>query len=187
MNVTKTDDTAAIYDFGYRKHDDTGEISSNHVTGTWNKDVVMSGLSRNTDYDFFIRKAAKIGYDASDWSKINTTAVRTKKSLLLGNISVGDNQKPSVESTITVSYDKGIYPDNADDTGSGSWQWYLGDEPVPESEGGTSASYKIPPVDRNPEVRAVSYTHLDVYKRQLFHYAGPCFHRDHRKSLCSCE
>ncbi|MCQ5280336.1 ZmpA/ZmpB/ZmpC family metallo-endopeptidase-related protein, partial [Clostridium sp. DFI.1.208] len=157
LNVTKTDDTAAIYEFGYRKHDETGEISSNHVTVTWNKDVVMSGLSRNTDYDFFIRKAAKIGYDASDWSKINTTAVRTKKSLLLGNISVGDNQKPSVESTITVSYDKGIYPDNADDTGSGSWQWYLGDEPVPESEGGTSASYKIPPVDRNPEVR-VSYT-----------------------------
>lgn len=153
LNVTKTDDTAAIYEFGYRKHSESGDITSNNVTVTWNKDVVMSGLSRNTDYDFFIRKAAKIGYNASDWSKINTAAVRTLKSPLLGNISVGDNQKPSVASTITVSYDKGVYPDDADDTTSGSWQWYLGDDPVPEADGGTATSYTIPPVDGNPNVK----------------------------------
>lgn len=154
LKVSATSETDAIYEFGYKKSsEDEMKIKSNNVTVTWGKDVDMSNLSRNTEYDFYIRKAAKIGYDHSNWEKVNTTVVRTEKSPLIGNISVGDNQKPSVESTITVSYDKGIYPDNADDTGSGSWQWYLGDEPVPESEGGTSASYKIPPVDGNPTVK----------------------------------
>lgn len=151
LKVSVTSETAAIYEFGYKKSsEDETKIKSNNVTVTWGKDVDMSNLSRNTEYDFYIRKAAKIGYDHSDWTKVNTAAIRTEKSALLGNISAGDNQKPSVDSTITVSYDKGIYPDNADDTHSGSWQWYLDDEAVSEA---TNASFKIPPVDGNPTVK----------------------------------
>ncbi|RGC08693.1 hypothetical protein DXA38_21805, partial [[Clostridium] innocuum] len=154
LKVADTKETAAIYEFGYKKSsEDTAKIQSNNVTVTWGKDVDMNNLSRNTDYDFYIRKAAKIGYDCSAWSKINTEPVKTLKSKLLGNISVGDNQKPGVDRTITVDYVKGIYSDNADDTTSGSWQWYLNDIPITAEAGGTVASFKIPPVDGNPTVK----------------------------------
>ncbi len=162
LKVSATSETDAIYEFGYKKSsEDETKIRSNNVTVTWGKDVDMSNLSRNTEYDFFIRKAAKIGYDHSDWEKVNTAGVRTEKSPLIGNISVGDNQKPSVDSTISVTYVKGIYPDDADDTASGNWQWYLNDVPVSAEDGGTAAAYKIPPVDGNPTVK-VRYSAMDT-------------------------
>ena len=66
LKVADTKETAAIYEFGYKKSsEDTAKIQSNNVTVTWGKDVDMNNLSRNTDYDFYIRKAAKIGYDCS--------------------------------------------------------------------------------------------------------------------------
>ena len=155
LNVTYTDETEAIYEFGYKKSEDGDEkIQSNNITVTWGKIVEISNLSRNTEYDFYIRKAQRIGYDASAWQKINIDQpIKTKKSPLNGNISVtDDNQKPSVGSTITVSYDMGTYPDSADDRGSGTWQWYLEGKAVSKEQGGTSASFEIPPVDENPEV-----------------------------------
>ncbi|MCR0626270.1 hypothetical protein MKC48_20860, partial [[Clostridium] innocuum] len=154
LNVTETGEQTAIYEFGYKaKSEADTDIKTNNVTVTWNKDVVISNLHRNTEYDFYIRKAQRIGYNASTWQRINTEPVKTSKSALLGNISViGDNQKPSVGSTITVSYDMGIYPDNEDDTKSGTWQWYLDKEAVSKEDGGNKPSFKIPPVDKNPEV-----------------------------------
>lgn len=154
LNVTETGEQTAIYEFGYKaKSEADTDIKTNNVTVTWNKDVVISNLHRNTEYDFYIRKAQRIGYNASTWQRINAEPVKTSKSALLGNISViGDNQKPSVGSTITVSYDMGIYPDNEDDTKSGTWQWYLDKEAVSEEDGGNEPSFKIPPVDKNPEV-----------------------------------
>ncbi|WP_147324033.1 hypothetical protein [[Clostridium] innocuum] len=154
LNVVQTDDQTSIYEFGYRKHNEpTGVITSNNVTVTWGKDVEITSLSRNTEYDFFIRKAEKIGYNASEWQLINTQPIRTQKSPLLGNITVtSDTSKPSIDTVLTVEYVKGIYPDEADDSTSGNWQWYLDKIPVSESDGGIKPSFKIPPVDGNPVV-----------------------------------
>ncbi|MCB6602674.1 hypothetical protein LI129_17885, partial [Erysipelatoclostridium ramosum] len=104
LNVVQTDDQTSIYEFGYRKHNEpTGVITSNNVTVTWGKDVEITSLSRNTEYDFFIRKAEKIGYNASEWQLINTQPIRTQKSPLLGNITVtSDTSKPSIDTVLTV-------------------------------------------------------------------------------------
>ncbi|WP_320974046.1 hypothetical protein, partial [Dysgonomonas capnocytophagoides] len=182
--VTKTSENEAIYEFGYKKSEDGDEkIQSNNITVTWGKIVEISNLSRNTDYDFYIRKAQRIGYDASAWQKVNTDkSVKTKKSPLNGNISVsGDNQKPSVDSTITVSYDMGIYPDGADDTDSGTWQWYLEGKAVSKEQGGTSASFKIPPVDENPTVtvRFIAKEESD-FSDHVERSFGKVFKADHR-------
>ncbi|MCR0626158.1 hypothetical protein MKC48_20290, partial [[Clostridium] innocuum] len=184
LNVTKTSENEAIYEFGYKKSEEGDEkIQSNNITVTWGKIVEISNLSRNTDYDFYIRKAQRIGYDASAWQKVNTDkSVKTKKSPLNGNISVsGDNQKPSVDSTITVSYDMGIYPDGADDTDSGTWQWYLEGKAVSKEQGGTSASFKIPPVDENPTVtvRFIAKEESD-FSDHVERSFGKVFKADHR-------
>ncbi|RJV82374.1 hypothetical protein DWW36_20025, partial [Erysipelotrichaceae bacterium AF15-26LB] len=184
LNVTKTSENEAIYEFGYKKSEDGDEkIQSNNITVTWGKIVEISNLSRNTDYDFYIRKAQRIGYDASAWQKVNTDkSVKTKKSPLNGNISVsGDNQKPSVDSTITVSYDMGIYPDGADDTDSGTWQWYLEGKAVSKEQGGTLASFKIPPVDENPTVtvRFIAKEESD-FSDHVERSFGKVFKADHR-------
>ncbi|MCR0571081.1 hypothetical protein MKC90_21170 [[Clostridium] innocuum] len=152
LKVTDTGDQDAIFEFGYRKHSETDKaIQPNNVSVTWKKDVVINELSRNTEYDFFIRKAEKIGYNASDWTLINKDdPKRTLRSPLLGNINVTSaSSKPGIDTTLSVAYVGGVYPDKADDTTSGTWQWYLDGVAV---DGETNPSFTVPPVDGNPKV-----------------------------------
>ncbi|RGC08980.1 hypothetical protein DXA38_21555 [[Clostridium] innocuum] len=152
LKVTDTGDQDAIFEFGYRKHSETDKaIQPNNVSVTWKKDVVINELSRNTEYDFFIRKAEKIGYNASDWTLINKDdPKRTLRSPLLGNINViSASSKPGIDTTLSVAYVGGVYPDKADDTTSGTWQWYLDGVAV---DGETNLSFTVPPVDGNPKV-----------------------------------
>lgn len=107
LKVTDTGDQDAIFEFGYRKHSETDKaIQPNNVSVTWKKDVVINELSRNTEYDFFIRKAEKIGYNASDWTLINKDdPKRTLRSPLLGNINViSASSKPGIDTTLSVAY-----------------------------------------------------------------------------------
>ncbi|MFQ7103546.1 MAG: hypothetical protein ACLRQA_10960, partial [Anaerovoracaceae bacterium] len=75
----------------------------------------------------------------------------------------------------------GIYPDGADDTDSGTWQWYLEGKAVSKEQGGTSASFKIPPVDENPTVtvRFIAKEESD-FSDHVERSFGKVFKADHR-------
>ena len=59
------------------------------------------------------------------------------------------SSKPGIDTTLSVAYVGGVYPDKADDTTSGTWQWYLDGVAV---DGETNPSFTVPPVDGNPKV-----------------------------------
>ena len=151
--VEEADEKTATFEFGYRRHDEETDIESNHAAVIIGKKVIIQNLTANTTYDFYVRKAAKIGYQASRWEKLDNGTITTRKALLNGNIAiVSDAQDTSINTTLRVSYVPGTYPDAADDTDSGHWQWYLGDTPE-EAPSGTGEAFTIPPVDGNPNVR----------------------------------
>lgn len=142
-----------IYEFGYRKTGETGEIEPYKATATWGKTVEIGPLDRDTNYDIFVRKAKRTGYDASDWSA--PIQKKTEKEDLFGNITYTGST--AVGDTITASYENGVYDYPGDDS-TGSWQWYLNKVEV---EGETSSAFVIKPMAGNPVV-SVKYTADDT-------------------------
>ncbi|WP_416327496.1 ZmpA/ZmpB/ZmpC family metallo-endopeptidase-related protein [[Eubacterium] hominis] len=148
IGVSVTQESPDIYEFGYKK-EGTNEIKVSLATATWGKTVELRELERDTSYDIYVRKAAKTGYDASDWS--SSIIKKTKPEILSGNITFSGST--AVGQTITATYEKGTYEYDGDDT-TGTWQWYLDGTEV---EGETSDTLKIKPMEGNPVV-SVKYT-----------------------------
>lgn len=140
-----------VYEFGYKEEGDSS-ITPHPVTAAWGKEVAITPLIRETSYTIYVRKAAKTGYDASEWSK--GVQSNTQASTLTGNITYTGTT--GVQDTLHVTYEKGKYPYIGDDSG-GSWQWKLDDVDVPADKGGQSDSLTIEPIDGNPKV-TVTYT-----------------------------
>lgn len=140
-----------IYEFGYRKvgSSDTVPITIHPVTATWGNDVKIQPLDRDTEYEIYVRKAARVGYDASEWSAAKR--VRTLKEQLSGNIMYSGST--AVGDTLTAIYEKGVYDYSGEDT-NGTWQWYIDGTAV---AGATSASFLIEPTEGTPPV-SVTYT-----------------------------
>lgn len=138
-----------IYEFGYRKAGTADAISIHPVTATWGNDVAIQPLERDTEYEIYVRKAARVGYDASGWS--SAVSVQTLKEQLSGNIMYTGST--AVKDTLTAIYEKGVYDYAGDDT-KGTWQWYIDGAAV---EGATSASFTIEPTEGTPTV-SVIYT-----------------------------
>ena len=144
-----------IYQFGYasKGEKDLTKINWNDATGEAGKVLQLSDMKRNSEYDIYVRKAAKIGYDASDPKKL-PTLVKTKKTMLNGSLDYvmkdGDFKVGVAEigKTYQASYTSGKYEQSGDDT-NGSWQWYADDKPI---SGATSASYTIKAMDGTPEI-----------------------------------
>lgn len=146
--TSSSDDT---YEFGYKKDGDSA-ITPYPVTAAWGKEVAITPLTRDSAYTLYVRKAAKTGYAASDWS--SGIASRTLQSTLSGNITYTGTT--GVKDTLEITYEKGKYPYSGDDS-KGSWQWQLDRVNVPAEKGGNSNKLYIEPVDGNPEV-TVTYT-----------------------------
>ncbi|MCR0579436.1 hypothetical protein MKC54_21300 [[Clostridium] innocuum] len=151
IGVKVSDSSDDIYEFGYKKDGDS-TITPYPVTAAWGKEVSITPLIRDSAYTLYVRKAARTGYDASDWSSGITS--RTLQSTLSGNITYTGTT--GVEDTLEVTYEKGKYPYSGDDS-KGSWQWKLDDVAVPAEKNGNSNKLYIEPVDGNPEV-TVTYT-----------------------------
>lgn len=150
IGVSVTKESSDIYEFGYKKADSSDEIKVSLATATWGKTVELRELVRDTSYEIYVRKAAKTGYDASDWSSPSIIK-KTKPEILSGNITFSGST--AVGQTITATYEKGAYEYDGDDT-KGTWQWYLDGTEV-ESE--TSNTLEIKPMEGNPVV-SVKYT-----------------------------
>lgn len=148
IGVSVTQESPDIYEFGYKK-EGTNEIKVSLATATWGKTVELRELERDTSYDIYVRKAAKTGYDASDWS--SSIIKKTKPEILSGNITFSGST--AVGQTITATYEKGTYEYDGEDT-TGTWQWYLDGTEV---EGETSDTLEIKPMEGNPVV-SVKYT-----------------------------
>lgn len=138
-----------IYEFGYRKAGTSDAISIHPVTATWGNDVAIQPLDRDTEYEIYVRKAARVGYDASGWS--NAVSVQTLQEQLSGNIMYTGST--AVGDTLTAIYEKGVYDYAGDDT-KGTWQWYIDNVAV---DGATSASFTIEPTEGTPTI-SVIYT-----------------------------
>lgn len=138
-----------IYEFGYQKNGASVPVVF-PIQATWGKDVTITPLLRDSEYTIYVRKAAKLGYEASGWSSgVKTKTLKTK---LTGNISYTGTT--SVGDTIKVSYEAGEYPYVGDDT-TGSWRWYLDDVAVTDAKGGNTDTLNIEPMDGNPVVKVV--------------------------------
>lgn len=139
-----------IFEFGYKKQDSSDSIKPYEATTTWGNSVEITSLDRDTTYEIYVRKAAKTGYNASEWS--TTPVVKTTlKEKLSGNITYEGST--AVNATITAQYEAGTYEYPGDDT-TGTWQWYLDGEAV---DGANTATFKIEPMAGNPSV-SVKYT-----------------------------
>lgn len=149
IGVSVTKESSDIYEFGYKKADSSDEIKVSLATATWGKTVELRGLVRDTSYEIYVRKAAKTGYNASDWSP--SIIKKTKQEILSGNITFSGST--AVGQTITATYEKGAYEYDGDDT-KGTWQWYLDGTEVEDE---TSNILEIKPMEGNPVV-SVKYT-----------------------------
>lgn len=154
VNVAANSGTG-VYQFGYaaKGEADTAKIIWNDATGEAGKAIQLSDMERDSEYDIYVRKAAKTGYDASDPIKL-PTCVKTEKTILNGSLdyimqddtlTVGVAE---IGKTYTASYTSGTYEQSGSDTG-GSWQWYADEQPI---TGATSASYKIEAMEGTPEI-----------------------------------
>lgn len=149
IGVSVTEESSDIYEFGYKEEGSSDEIKVSLATATWGKTVELRELHRDTSYEIYVRKAAKTGYDASDWS--SWIIKKTKPEILSGNITFSGST--AVGQTITATYEKGAYEYDGDDT-KGTWQWYLDGTEV---KGETSNTLEIKPMEGNPVV-SVKYT-----------------------------
>lgn len=139
-----------IFEFGYKKQGTSDSIMPYEATATWGNSVEITSLDRDTTYEIYVRKAAKTGYNASEWS--TTSVVKTTlKEKLSGNITYEGST--AVNATITAQYEAGTYEYPGDDT-TGTWQWYLNGEAV---DGANTNKFKIEPMAGNPSV-SVKYT-----------------------------
>lgn len=158
IKVKVADASSDIFEFGYQKLDaggkPEGDIIAYPITVAWGNNLDINPqdipLTRDTGYQVYVRKAAKVGYNNSDWSSAVST--RTQKSALKGNVKLVSGTT-AIGQTLEVTYEKGSYPDNADDTG-GTWQWYIGDQKIPDA---TGSSYTVAATEDNPEI-SVIYT-----------------------------
>lgn len=155
--LVKANNGIEQYQFGYAKQGETIVTPFDVVTASGST-VVISGLERYTNYDIYIRKAAKMGYEPSDFVKVLTEV--TDQTELNGHVSytVKDSSDNPTSPTVgiarigytyTASYSKGSYIPEVDDSLSGSWQWYMDGE---EITGETSASYTVPAMVGSPEI-----------------------------------
>lgn len=149
IGVSVTKESSDIYEFGYKKADSSDEIKVSLATATWGKTVELRELDRDTSYEIYVRKAAKTGYDASDWS--SWIIKKTKPEILSGNITFSGST--AVGDKITATYEKGTYEYDGEDT-TGTWQWYLDGTEV---KGETFDTLEIKPMEGNPVV-SVKYT-----------------------------
>lgn len=145
----KVIDGTDTYQFGYAK---TGTSNIKDVASAVNAntEVTIDELTRNTSYDIYIRKAARLGYDASDYVK-TTISKKTLQTDLNGTVifQVEDKNGNPVTSnkvgsaiigyTYIAEYKKGTYDPNGDDEG-GTWQWYADGSLIADA---TSNSYKV--------------------------------------------
>ncbi|MCR0248129.1 MAG: InlB B-repeat-containing protein [Clostridium sp.] len=157
MNVTAVDGTD-IYQYGYAlKGAAVTTVKAEDATGNAGTVITLNGLKRNTEYDLYVRKAAKTGYDASDWVKLDTKT--TDKSILTGTVEyvkvVDGIEKPAavgvadIGVTYKAKYQAGTYDQSADDTAAGTWQWYANDVAIKNA---TSETYTIEPMEGDVEI-----------------------------------
>lgn len=139
-----------IFEFGYKKQGSSDSITPYEATATWGNSVEITPLDRDTTYEIYVRKAAKTGYDASEWST-DPIVKKTLKEKLSGNITYEGST--AVNAMITAKYEKGTYEYSGDDT-TGSWQWYLDGVAVDNANKNT---FHIDPMSGNPRV-SVKYT-----------------------------
>ena len=154
----QADDGTSTYQFGYvLKDQDPSTIKTVDATGTAKTNIAITGLARNTEYDIYVRKAAKTGYDAGEWKLITTQ--KTDRSTLTGTIEYvildGTKEKPAkvgvadVGITYKAKYLKGTYAQTGTDENVGHWQWYANNEAI---EGAITDTYKIQPMEGNVEI-----------------------------------
>lgn len=157
MDVTAVDGTD-IYQYGYAlKGAAVTAVKAEDATGNAGTVITLNGLKRNTEYDLYVRKAAKTGYDASDWVKLDTKT--TDKSILTGTVEyvkvVDGIEKPAavgvadIGVTYKAKYQAGTYDQSADDTAAGTWQWYANDVAIKNA---TSETYTIEPMEGDVEI-----------------------------------
>ena len=154
----QADDGTSTYQFGYAlKDQDQSTIETVDATGTAKTNIAITGLARNTEYDIYVRKAAKTGYDAGEWKLITTQ--KTDRSTLTGTIEYiildGTTEKPAkvgvadVGVTYKAKYLKGTYAQEGTDVNAGHWQWYANNEAI---IGATEDTYKIQPMEGDIEI-----------------------------------
>lgn len=158
VKVRINDASNDIFEFGYQElgsdSNPVGDIIAYPITVAWGNDLDINPqdnpLKRDTKYNIYVRKAEKVGYNHSEWS--SAVWDQTQKSVLKGNVKLVSGTT-AIGSTLKVTYEKGNYPDNADDTG-GTWEWYLGEDLI---EGVTGPEYTVAAIEDNPEI-SVIYT-----------------------------
>lgn len=154
----QADDGTSTYQFGYAlKGQDVNTITTVEATGTAKTNIAITGLTRNTEYDIYVRKAAKTGYDAGEWKLITTQ--KTDRSTLTGTVEYvildGTEEKPAkvgvadVGVTYKAKYLKGTYAQAGIDENAGHWQWYANNK---EIEDATTDTYKIQPMEGDVEI-----------------------------------
>lgn len=154
----QADDGTSTYQFGYAlKGKEPSTIKTVEATGTAKTNIAITGLARNTEYDIYVRKAAKTGYDAGEWKLITTQ--KTDRSTLTGTIEYvildGTEEKPAkvgvadIGVTYKAKYLKGTYAQEGTDVNAGHWQWYANNVAI---EGATEDTYKIQPMEGNIEI-----------------------------------
>lgn len=166
FNIQANDGTST-YQFGYAlKGQAQSTIKTVEATGTAKTNIAITELTRNTEYDIYVRKAAQTGYDAGAWKLITTQ--KTDKSTLTGTVEYvildGTTEKPAkvgvadVGVTYKAKYLKGTYAQPVDETSSGHWQWYANNE---EIENATTDTYKIQPMEGDVEITVKYITNDD--------------------------
>ncbi len=163
----KTTEGNESYQFGIAEKETT---SVKEILGKVevNKELVINDLDRNKEYDVYIRKAAKVGYTASEFVK-TTTTVKTSKTALNGYVTFtvkDDNGQPVSENkvgsaligyTYTAMYHKGSYSPDIDDSNVGQWAWYADGELITDSVG--NDSFTVPAMIGTPDI-SVRFTAL---------------------------
>ena len=157
FNIQANDGTST-YQFGYAlKGQDVNTITTVEATGTAKTNIAITGLARNTEYDIYVRKAAKTGYDAGEWKLITTQ--KTDRSTLTGTVEYvildGKEEKPAkvgvadVGVTYKAKYLKGMYAQAGTDENAGHWQWYANNKEIQDA---TTDTYKIRPMEGDVEI-----------------------------------
>lgn len=154
----QADDGTSTYQFGYAlKGQDVNTITTVEATGTAKTNIAITGLTRNTEYDIYVRKAAKTGYDAGEWKLITTQ--KTDRSTLTGTVEYvildGTEEKPAkvgvadVGVTYKANYLKGTYAQAGTDENAGYWQWYANNKEIQDA---ITDTYKIQPMEGDVEI-----------------------------------
>lgn len=157
LNV-KVTNGASVYQFGYVKTGTMDSVQLFEANGNAGKTINISGLQRNTEYDLYIREAAKTGYNPSAFVKVKD-AQRTDKTSLNGHIVYkvqkdGSDVEPEIGAakigyTYIAEYGKGTYIPSEVDTTAGTWQWYLDGVPI---VGQNTDTYTVTAMLGKPEV-----------------------------------